>query len=735
MSDIKARVVPGAGQNCNGQTGNGVHLTQWKHPEVRQRSPGQKGGGGGNWNVIEISSSSENEEDRSETQTPSPSSLGNGADGSGKGGAMGRWAVRSQGHNMLRRDYGKKAPYRIFQMPTPQANVARKEEFYNYLGIYTKPPFAKTVDMDANFLKRRSLRVCFIKKRKEHTAKMSALEQEPAKNASESPAAPLIAKEAPSGSAGSSPVTTDSSTIIMERRNYILQANSASDEEVSIVTHKVSDLSHQTPNGDAVQGRRSISEKTAMEKRAKSRKNLRKRKRMHKKLFKTTYFIRSSARSCVLRSGKVRDPDLSKIDLIRKLQKQRHKKSKEESSSPVSPKPVHGKEAAAAAQGSEVIVVTDDEDPVEIISPPPTEKVTEKVVPAPEEPKKPRILNEDQGQVLGVHLTWPTLLIFQEELISFWTMSEIACILSGRQEWKKAGEVKRITRHEEIPTAISKRILHTDKFGCAYVEMRAQPLQKIARQEADYTAMHIHVYYLQNGKGTVQTIELDRVCGLPQDMCYTTVPDVLSFVVTWHERVTPIKSRTGAVRYTLTPNLETLASIWDFNPVDNRVRSLSVATEQRVIGVGDHHVTVWNYSTANLLINIDLKSLELGDNLFTYMLQELKTHFLLLTQLHCNTIHTVAINLLDLQYVILHTHENVGLTIDSLRSSAMINGCFVGAFAGGEVLLLKAHQSDFLWRKSLDRKNVDVFISGEYVVEIGQVIAIRGLMEFLAVCG
>lgn len=212
-------------------------------------------------------------------------------------------------------------------------------------------------------------------------------------------------------------------------------------------------------------------------------------------------------------------------------------------------------------------------------------------------------------------------------------------------------------------------------------------------------------------------------------MCYTTLPDSLSFIVTWYEQATSTKRRTGICRYTLTPDLETLASIWDFDPVDNRVRSLTVASEQRVIGVGDQNVSIWNCSNGNLLATIDL-AMDLGDNLFTYLVQENRMRYLFLTQLYSNTIKTVAINLLDFQYVILHMHENVNLAIDSLRSSTMSNGMFVASFTTGEILMLKAHQSTFLRRKKVD-KDTNIFVNGEYIVEINDKIAIRSLLDFL----
>ncbi|XP_059619202.1 uncharacterized protein LOC132263453 [Phlebotomus argentipes] len=708
---LNGRNVPGIACNMsiNGHKSAGSPENVRDAMEWRNSGRAKKGGVPKSaWNVIEISSSSETEEEANMTLNPLPSALEQKEDGAQSPTEC--WSVQNgKSINMLRRDYGKKAPYRIFQVPSsPKAAVAGKEEFYNYLGIYSKPPFAKVVDRGPELFNRRSLRVCFIKKLKEHKNKMSELEKQAADEVLKSPASPVTAKDSiPTSTC--SPTPPDSSATIVERRNYIQVANAAAEEAEAEVRHRVCDLSHQPLDGASPEAA-SITEKTVKRVRDKERKSrLKSRKRMHKKIFKTTYFIRSSVRNCVLRSGKVRNTS----DRRKKLQK-RDRKDKEE------PEVEKSTAERSDVKVKDVIVLTDDEDIVEIV-----ESLQKSPPPPP-----PKVVSKALEQVIGVHLYWPCLLIVQQQVVSFWRCSEIASILDGQQNWQKVGEVKRRNLDLDIPAAIAKRILHAEKFGCAYIELKGQELQKIASQEADYVASFVNVHFLKGAEATIHSIALDRICGRTREMCYSTLPGALSFVVTWYEHVSSTKRRTGICRYSLTPDLETLASIWEFSFVDNRVRSLSVASEWRIIGVGEQHVNVWNYTNGNLLTNIDLTPLELGDNIFTCLVQENKQIYLLLAQLHGNSINNVAINLLDFQYKILHTHENVNLTIETLSSCAVANGVFVAAFANGDILLLKTHQSDFLRRKCA-AKDTNIFISSEHVVEIGEKIAIKSLLDFL----
>lgn len=306
---------------------------------------------------------------------------------------------------------------------------------------------------------------------------------------------PVTAKDVVSSPNISPSIIETNGTTIKDRRNYI-QITASDEEESSEVKHKVYDLSHQPLNGEVIsKGSKSISEKTVKRERdKKSRKSLRKsRKRIHKKIFKPTYtyYIRSSLPNGVLRSGKVRDTDRN---FLKRLQK-RYKKNKQEQSA----KSVRVKDTVKSA---EVIILTDDDDPVEIVQ----------TVKTPEKPKQ-KVFDEAVGHVQGVHLFWPSLLILQMDVVSFWTCSEITSMLTSQQNWTKVGEVRRSSKDIDIPAVIGKRIFHTDNFRCVYMEMRGKVLPRIARQETDYSATYANVHYLKNGEGIIRSIALDRVCG------------------------------------------------------------------------------------------------------------------------------------------------------------------------------------------------------------------------------
>ncbi|GAB0093449.1 hypothetical protein DMENIID0001_085900 [Sergentomyia squamirostris] len=698
--------------------GNGASLRSSSENDglSEPRREGEKG----EWGVIELSSSSETDDEKTGCQQKTES---------------GRMATKTAGEcwnrkgekpiNMLRRDYGKRAPCRTFQVPTlPTLNnietASGQEEFYKYLGI-TKPPFAKAVDMSTDFIKRRSLRMCFLKKWKEHRAKLAELEKDPVDIVENNPVSPVPVKTpSPNLLAELSPASSHSSGRTMERWDYIQINNSASDEENNVcVKHKVSDLSHPDVEEKSIRGGKTEAAKKKEMKPLKRKT----RKKITKKIFysigdilqkKYKYFSRSKAVASSLRSGKVRETDMQKIILmsrLRKTYKKRNRGLPHVAQEIPTPK-------VQPAKPLEVIELTDDDDEVE------------ENVQINEEKSKEKFLDDNLGQVIGVYVSWPSLLIIQEQIISFWSCPRMASVFNnGEQKWEKEGEIKRKTYDDDIPAAVNNRILHSDNFGCVYVEMRGHVQEKIHTQGPDYTTVYINLYYMQKKEGFARSIELDRIVSLPKEICCTTLPDLLSFVVTWYEYASPIKRRTGICRYSLTPDLETLASIWDFNSVDNRVLSLSVATEQRVVGIGDHHVSIWNYSNGNLLTNIEFP-LELGDNLFYHLEHDNKRRFIFLTQLHADTIQTVAINLLDFQYLVLHIHKNVNLTKDALSSSTFNHGIFVAVFNTSEVLVLKAHKSDFMKCKTVD-KNTNIYLCNEHVVEISDRISVHNFLDLI----
>lgn len=60
-------------------------------------------------------------------------------------------------------------------------------------------------------------------------------------------------------------------------------------------------------------------------------------------------------------------------------------------------------------------------------------------------------------------------------------------------------------------------------------------------------------------------------------------------------------------KYSLTPDLETLASIREFPTVTQKIASLKCLDGNRLIGLGSTTVAIWNYDNGCLVFTVDLK--------------------------------------------------------------------------------------------------------------------------------
>lgn len=71
---------------------------------------------------------------------------------------------------------------------------------------------------------------------------------------------------------------------------------------------------------------------------------------------------------------------------------------------------------------------------------------------------------------------------------------------------------------------------------------------------------------------------LNYVYSLPADVVYTTITDSRYFIMSWPQQNILGKPRSGLCKYSLTPNLDTLASIRDFKDIKYCVRYLECTT-------------------------------------------------------------------------------------------------------------------------------------------------------------
>lgn len=74
------------------------------------------------------------------------------------------------------------------------------------------------------------------------------------------------------------------------------------------------------------------------------------------------------------------------------------------------------------------------------------------------------------------------------------------------------------------------------------------------------------------------------------------------------------KSRTGICKYSLTPTLDTLASIREFKQLRHELWHIECLTEDRLIGYGKTRITIWDHRSGDTLMNYDF-GFPLGCNL------------------------------------------------------------------------------------------------------------------------
>lgn len=74
------------------------------------------------------------------------------------------------------------------------------------------------------------------------------------------------------------------------------------------------------------------------------------------------------------------------------------------------------------------------------------------------------------------------------------------------------------------------------------------------------------------------------------------------------------KPRAGICKYSLTPTLDTLASIREFKQLRHELKHIECLTEDRLIGYGQTRITIWDHRSGDTLMNYDL-GFDLGQNL------------------------------------------------------------------------------------------------------------------------
>ncbi|XP_055903145.1 uncharacterized protein LOC129939231 [Eupeodes corollae] len=229
--------------------------------------------------------------------------------------------------------------------------------------------------------------------------------------------------------------------------------------------------------------------------------------------------------------------------------------------------------------------------------------------------RMPNPLTPENGRVIYAFYELDILTIVQDFMVTFWkTFKLIQVVGNTTEEWVHLGECKRLLFDNEINAPYKNRICVHNSIPI-YMEMRAKELPKLNR-DCCLISVYVNVYYYHDEEliAKSHSIQLDTVASLPQNVVYTTITDSRYFVMCWSQETMIGKTLSGLCKYSLTPHLDTLASIREFKSMRHEIRYLECTTDDNLIGFGDSQVTLWDHRSGDILMNYDL-DMEIGNNL------------------------------------------------------------------------------------------------------------------------
>ncbi|XP_050100296.1 uncharacterized protein LOC126580969 [Anopheles aquasalis] len=360
-------------------------------------------------------------------------------------------------------------------------------------------------------------------------------------------------------------------------------------------------------------------------------------------------------------------------------------------------------------------------------------------------------VSRNDGEVLHVFLLDEKLIVVQTGLVSFWRYSRLSALLGVRQEWERVAQVSRWLRDTELDTENAHRIGYNNCHPF-YLEPRARNLTEDESRTCPLASIYVNAYFLitkihmltsgapsgdeggeqdnvetsvddgtagpaPEDQGTVReedvarvkSYQLDTVKSTLEDVLFLPIPNTRYFIVCWYEHVREMESKTGLCKYSLTPDLETLASIREFLSVRQKLNSLRCLPNSRLLGLGESTVHLWCYETGHLLWTIDLK-LSLGTIVGSFVHREMVESTLFLLQLqpvvnesNRKLMKVIAVNLYKKAWYVAHSYE---VALSSMRitgESQLAEPTEAGnqrhcvTFQSGEMLLVSLNTPSFCW--------------------------------------
>ncbi|XP_053665473.1 uncharacterized protein LOC128714625 [Anopheles marshallii] len=354
-------------------------------------------------------------------------------------------------------------------------------------------------------------------------------------------------------------------------------------------------------------------------------------------------------------------------------------------------------------------------------------------------------LNRAEGDVLHLFLLGEQLVVVQKELVSFWRYSRLCLFLGVKQEWQRRAQIRRWNHDTEVDMQNARRIV-LNKQDPIYLEPRARNLSEDKSRICPLASIYVNAYFLdtvavpkvtkvsdgnvpiaagddnvdENGADEfdellrLKSFQLDTVKSSLDDIRFLPLPNTRDFLISWHEHVSQLESRTGLCKYSLTADLQTLACIRDFMPVKQKLTTIKCINDKKLVGMGHTTIHIWCYESGFILHTVDLK-LELGINICCFLhIEENNDNTLLMLQMHQSddpgTSHNrrllkvIALNLYKVTWYIAHSYE-IALASKSITSESQQwaldenNGCHRQCltFDSGELLMVSLNDPTVCW--------------------------------------
>lgn len=322
-------------------------------------------------------------------------------------------------------------------------------------------------------------------------------------------------------------------------------------------------------------------------------------------------------------------------------------------------------------------------------------------------------LSRANGEVLAVYYHVDKLIVVQQELVSFWGCSKMAALLGLSQELVPVGQCKRAQADSPVDPSNSQRLGFNENEPF-YLEPRARNLDEDFARACPLASLYVNCYYLaekdendeaEDGTGDesqsvlrMKSLQLDSVRSEISDVLFMPLPNSRYFMLCWHEQhSTESDFRTGLCKYSLTPDLETLASIREFPSVTQKITGLR-CTDDKLIGLGATTVAIWNTVNGCLVFTVDLK-MDIQVPLATYVHTENDESALFLVQLcpspsgndQRKLIKVLGINMGKRSWHLVHSYEVALESQSILCESSTLNAAsslHCATFRSGELLAL-----------------------------------------------